>query len=63
MESDVRQGASLSPLLFVIVIEHVRRKVKRAKLSANDTYLRAENLEDIIRLTESLVDDAGDVGL
>ena len=77
VESGVRQRDSLSPLLFIIVLEYMIRKVERTGSGmewvggrrlrdlayADDVCLLSENVEDMRRLPEALVEEAGKVGV
>ena len=77
MDSVVRQGISLSPLLFNIVLNFVMRRVElagegieltsgrrlRDLAYADDICLLADDLEDLRVLTEAVVCEAGKVGL
>ena len=77
VDSGVRQGDSLSPLLFNIVLDFVMRKVEAAEggiewsagrrlrdlAYADDICLLADDLNDMRQMTAALVCEAGKVGL
>lgn len=77
VDSGVRQGDSLSPLLFNIVLDFVMKKVELAgggiewsagrRLKdlayADDICLLADDVQDLRRMTETIVCEAGKVGL
>ena len=77
VDSGVRQGDSLSPLLFNIVLDFVMRKVEpagdgiewtagrrlRDLAYADDICLLADDLADMRRMTEAVVCEAAKVGL
>ena len=77
VHSSVRQGDSLSPLLFNVVLEYVMRKVERVgngiewnagrrlrdPAYADDICLLADDLQDLRNMTEALVSEASKVGL
>ena len=77
VDSGVRQGNSLSPLLFDIVLDFMMKMVEIAERAlestderrlrdvayADDICLLADDLQDLKRMTETIVQEGGKVDL
>lgn len=75
VNTGVRQGDGLSPLLFNIVLERTLKRTRELQLGMNvgtiinllafadDIVLLVDNKEDLITLAETLINEAKEVGL